>query len=175
MNVMTLYVLFLFPLGMYGIYHVLKIIKGIYKVKKGCYRLKMIYANGRIRTFWAKPVNEIFNLKDEKLPFKDEPNGVFYEGRTPVVWYVGNQQVFRTTKYHEIDPKHLSSLFMRTYNLGKSQSEKNTKLMFLAIIGCLAVSVITLLLLFGLSKNFDAKFGALTGLINTIKIASASV
>jgi len=162
--------LILLPFAMYGIFLIMKKLVGLYKVRKGYYKLKRIYPNGRIRTFWAKPQNDIFNFKDAKLHFTDKPSGVFYEGRMPVVWYVGTEQVFKEEKRHEIDPKHLSSLFMRTYNLGKSQAEKNTKLMFYAVLGTLAVSVITLLILFGLSKTFDTKFSALTGLIKTIQV-----
>ena len=172
----ALLVIVLLPFAIFGWYKILQVLKQQMNVKKGKYKIKRIMSNGRLATNWCKPENGIFDVnKDTKLQFLDEPKGIFYEGKTPVVWYIGDTQVFKEKGNEKQDPKLLSSMFFRIYNLGKSQAEQNEKYVLYVGLGCLVVSVLTLLLVFSFMKQYDQSMSALTGLVNSIKITTTQV
>ena len=172
----TLLSIFLIPFALFGWIKIMQTIKQQMAVKKGKYKIKRILSNGRLNTNWCKPENGIFDVnKDTKLQFSDEPKGIFYEGKTPVVWYIGDTQVFKEKNSEKQDPKLLSSMFFRIYNLGKSQAEQNEKYVLYVSLGCLILSALTLLLVFSFMQQYDQSMSSLIGLVNSIKITATQV
>ena len=172
----ALLVIVLLPFSVFGWVKILGTIKQQLAVKKGKYKIKRILSNGRLNTHWAKPENGLFDINnDTKLQFSDEPKGIYYEGKTPVVWYIGDTQVFKEKLLEKQEPKLLSSLLLRIYNLGKSQAEKNDKYILLVSLGTLILSALTLLLVFSFMQQYDQSMSSIMGLLNSIKITSTQV
>lgn len=164
--------LILLPFSVLGLYKIVQVIYEQARIKKGYYKIERVLPNGRLMKKWIKPdvkTGKMIKLGDEHLPFDDSTAAIFYEGKIPKVIYVGDQQVIKG-QGSQTKAGELSSLFSRVYNLGKLQGNTDTKLMFYAIIGCLVVSVITLLLFFKFTGTFDTQIEGIRATLNTIKM-----